>query len=238
MPLRKSDVIEIFSAKALTFGLGGIVAIAFAGLLYRFKGEGSTLGLIYVLALAGVASVGYAFSSVFGIRKVTEFPVKCSYCEHVNVLTAPPIEDFPCLNCHRLVPIRDGEVLPVEQVRCGYCNEINYFSDKTEVLICESCDHEVPIAHEEGFVPKNLPKGFAVQDDNKPYDLVLVAPGPKTEEVIDCLQHMLALNRAQVKQIITDAPVKLLTGIARKKAEVLQAQLAVHDATAEFSPTP
>jgi len=238
MPQRRTDVIEIFSVDALTFGLGGVVALIVAGVLYKFKGDGYTLGLIWVLAIAGTASIVWSLRSAFFIRKVKDYPVTCSYCGFENHLTAEPTDDFPCLNCTRLVPMLDGNVLPVSQVRCGFCGEQNYYSEKSEVLICENCDHEIPIAHEEGYIPRNLPKGFAIQDDTNLYDLVLVSAGQKHEEVIACLQHMLALNRSQVKQIINEVPVKLLTGINRRKAEMLQAQLSLHDAAAEFNPLP
>ena len=65
---------------------------------------------------------------------------------------------------------------------------------------------------------------------------MLISYGHKTEEVINTLQHMLALNRNQVKAMLEDLPVTLLTGIPRKKAEMLKAQLATHDAAADFRP--
>ncbi|MFX9012007.1 hypothetical protein ABTN18_19845, partial [Acinetobacter baumannii] len=61
--------------------------------------------------------------------------------------------------------------------------------------------------------------------------------GPKTEEMIDCLQHMLALNRNQVKQMFDELPVTLLTGIPKKKAELLSAQISSHGGTADISPS-
>jgi 4'-phosphopantetheinyl transferase EntD len=42
------------------------------------------------------------------------------------------------------------------------------------------------------------------------------------------------LNRNQVKQMLDELPVTLLTGIPRMKAEFLQAQLTANDAVAEF----
>jgi len=44
---------------------------------------------------------------------------------------------------------------------------------------------------------------------------------------------MLALNRNQVKQMLDETPVTLLTGITKRKALILQAQLASHDAIAD-----
>jgi 4'-phosphopantetheinyl transferase EntD len=47
---------------------------------------------------------------------------------------------------------------------------------------------------------------------------------------------MLALNRNQVKQMLEEVPITLLTGIPRMKAEMLQAQLAAHQAHAQAIP--
>ena len=215
-------------------GLGGLVALAFAGILFKFKGEGAMIGLIIVLGILGFAALAYAIYCALQIRKVESVAVACCYCSFENKLTAPPSNDFTCQSCHRLIPVQDGQVLPVYQVRCGYCNELNYYSPKTEVLLCEQCNREVPIAVEEGRERRTLPKGFAVQDDDSLYELVLVAHGHKTEELISTLQQMLALNRNQVKQMLEELPVTLLTGITRRKAEMLQAQLHVSDAAAEF----
>jgi hypothetical protein len=103
--------------------------------------------------------------------------------------------------------------------------------------LCEECNREVPIAHEEGHVSKkSLPTGFAVEDDLRPYELILVDPGQHTEALISALQHMLALNRNQVKLMLNEAPVTLLSGVPKKKAEMLRAQLQMHDAEADCRP--
>jgi hypothetical protein len=83
-----------------------------------------------------------------------------------------------------------------------------------------------------------LPSAFAVVDDDNLYELILIAHGHKTEELINALQHMLALNRNQVKQMLTELPVTLLTGIPRRKAEMLTAQLSIHEGLAEMRPLP
>jgi len=235
MQQRRSDVLEMIAERSLVFGLGGLVSMAIAALLYAFKGDGYTLGLIWALGIGGGVSVILAIYSALDIRKVKTYSVDCPYCEQVNVLTAQPTDDFACVHCSRLVPVVDGKVIPVFQVRCGFCNVLNFYSEKSEALICEECDREIPISTD-GEPSRTLPRGFAIKDDPGLYELVLVDPGKKTEEMISVLQQMLALNRAQVKQILADAPVTLLSGITRKKAEILQTQLAVHDGAAEFRP--
>ena len=237
MPQRRSDVLEIIAERSLAFGLGGLIAIAVSYLLYMYKGDGYTLGLIWVLGTAGAISTILAIYSGFQARKVKSFSVECPYCQEMNVLTETPAGGFTCCACDRVIPVKDGQVLPVFQVRCGFCNTLNYYNETSEALICENCDREIPIATS-GENTRNLPRSFTIHDDENFYELVLVDPGNKTEEIITCLQQMLALNRSQVKQIMADAPITLLSGITRKKAEMLQAQLAVHSASAEYKALP
>jgi len=235
---RSSDVVETHSEHALAFGLAGVAGMAIGGLLLKYQGDGYLLGLAYVLLGGGALAIIYGIYCALQIRKVQSYDLVCCYCSFTNRLTEPPANDTSCNGCHRMIPIQDGKVLAVSQVRCGFCNELNYYSDKTEVLICEYCDHEIPITQEEGKPTKQVPRGYAITEDDKLYELVLIAHGPKTEGLIAALQHMLALNRNQVKQMLHELPVTLLTGITRKKAEMLQAQLSVHEAASDFHPLP
>ena len=234
---RSSDVVEQHSEKVITYGSGGLVLLLISAFLYYYRGSsGMFVPLSNLLAFFGFMLVGYAVYCGLQVRKVTTHDVACPYCEYTNFLTESPKEDFTCVSCHRLIPVVDGSVIPVSQVRCGFCNSLNYYSEKTDVLLCEECNHEIPIAHDEGHVPKKkIAAGFAVQDDDRTYMLTLTEPGNRTEEVIGCLQHMLALNRNQVKQILENAPVTLLTGIPKKKAEMLRAQLAIYDAESDIT---
>lgn len=231
---RTSDVIEIFSEGAFIYGIGGAVAISLGALLMRYRGNGALIGLTIVLIGGGLLLLGYSIFMIARARKVTALSFVCPYCEVTNALTAQPTEDFSCVNCIRMIPVVDGKVLPVQQVRCGFCNTLNYYSEKTEVLLCENCNHEVPIAQADDNRPQRH-SIFAVVDDESQYELLLMAYSPhKVEQLTDALQHMLALNRGQVKQLLDELPVTLLTGINRRKAEMLQAQLSIHDGTAEF----
>lgn len=234
--LKRSDVLEIITEIALRFGLLGAGLLALGLLLWRYRGEGYTDGLIVVLVLAGAGLLVYAVRHAWKARGVRLFVVRCPYCNEKIRLTAPPVEDFSCTGCSRMVPVLDGAPLEIHQVRCGYCNALNYYSDKTELLLCEQCNHEVPISQHEGGTQRHVPKAYVVTEDDQMYELVLTAAGPKTEEVIEALQHILAANRSQVKQMLESLPVTLLRGIPRRKAEILQTQLAVHDAVAEFTP--
>lgn len=232
---RTSDVIETISERAIYFIFGGLLCAGGAFIFFRYKGDGMFTGLAWVLALAAAGLIAFGIKVALGTRKVEVYTVDCPICTERNELTAQPVdEDVTCVACNHLIPIKGGAVLPVQQVRCGFCNSLNYYSEKTELLICETCNHEIPITQEEGKPTKVLPKGFAVVDDNQAYELVLVDGGKKDEEVIKTLQTMLALNRNQVKDMLEELPVTLLQGIPRMKAEMLSAQLATHGAKAEM----
>lgn len=235
MAERKSDIVEGFGEKTVTFGIGGIIALAFAGLLFYYRGDGYLIGLAWVALLAGLAGIGFAVKSVIDANKVTGLRLECVYCHSLNEFTEFPDDDFRCTSCNRLVPIKDGKVLDVQQVRCGYCNTLNYYSEKNDVLICEECDHEIPLASATGEV-RHVMRAYAVTDDDRLYELVLTGTGHKNEELIQTLQQILALNRNQVKQMLAELPVTILTGVTRKKAEMLSAQLSMYDGATEMHP--
>lgn len=233
---RVSDILEEYGEKAVITGLSGAVALAVSAVLFIFRGGGSLLGLAWVLALGGAGGVFYAIYCIGKARKVSGVTYSCVYCQATQVLLEPPTDDFPCTSCNRMIPVKDGELLTVDQVRCGYCNTLNYYSSKTEVLLCENCNHEIPITTESGQITKRIMPGFAVTDDEQLYELILVAVEHRTEEVISALQQVLALNRNQVKAMLDELPTVLLRGIPRKKAEMMKAQLSVHGAVASFEP--
>ena len=231
---RYSDVIESISEKAFYFFVGTLLFGAVGVLLLRYKGDGYLEGLGWVLILAAVGMLGYGIYIASETRKVKSYTIECPICTEVNELTDKPLdEDITCIACNHRIPIKDGQVLPVMQVRCGFCNSLNYYSDKTDLLICETCNHEIPIHQEDGKPVKQLPKGYALVDDNMLYELVLMEGAKTNEDLVKTLQSMLALNRNQVRDLLDEVPVTLLQGITRMKADMLTAQLIGHDAKAE-----
>lgn len=236
---RSSDIVEVHSERAISYGFGGLVALALSGLLFYYRGDGMLVPMAGVFATIGLGCLFYAVNCLLQVRKVTSVSVTCPYCKGTNRLIEEPEDDFTCSDCHRLIPIIDRKPIAVQQVRCGFCNELNYFSEKTDVLLCEYCNHEVPISHDDGHVArKKIASTFAVKEDERLYDLVLVAHGHKTDELVTCLQHVLSLNRNQVKQLLMEMPVTLLTGIPKKKAELLGAQIHAHEGIVESRPLP
>ena len=137
-----------------------------------------------------------------------------------------------------MIPIVDGKIIPVQQVRCGYCNELNYYSEKTEVLLCEKCNHEIPIAFDDKGGPrKSIPAAFVVVDDEALYELRLIGQGHKTEELIQALQHMLALNAKRVRNMLNELPVTVLKQASpERRPRCSKAQLSLYEGEVDFSP--
>lgn len=231
---RVSSVQEEFGANALLAIIPGVILIGLGGLLFVYRSALSTLGI--VLIVIGVGLVGWGVFQLKRIREVTTYAVDCPFCEAKNTMTQVPEDDFRCDSCQRLVPVLNGVVLEVFQVRCGFCNHLNYYSSKSTGLICENCDRAIPIATDEDVRAKKVFETYTARGEDAPHDLVLTE-SPKSEEMITCLQHMLALNRNQVKQLLDELPQVLLQGIPRKKAELLSAQLSMHKGTAEIKPS-
>ncbi len=230
---RSSDVVESHSERAVMAGIGGIIVLAIGIVLFIFGSEGMFVGLAWVLLIGGAAALAYAIYCAMQVRGVSSYDITCPYCSSKVSLVAPPDRDVSCRSCLRMIPIIDGKPIHVTQVRCGYCNALNYYSDKTVALLCEECNHEIPISRADGMTSQSR---FAVVDDDKTYELRLLAYEHATEELISSLQSALALNRNQVKQMLQELPCTLLTGIPKRKAEMLTAQLSQHGATCQYSP--
>jgi hypothetical protein len=235
---RLSHLIEIQAEHAVYYGFSGLALSALGVFLIAYRGSsGMFVPLAIILLLIGIPLIAIAIRAIWRVRDVKGVVIICPICNAKNEILEVPTEDFSCEACSRLIPIRDGQVLPVQQVRCGFCNELNYYSDNTDALLCENCNHEIPLAGHEDRPKKAIPKAYMIVDDEQSYELIIVGRGKhKEEELITALQHMLALNRNQVKQMLDELPVTVLTGINRKKAEMLKAQLGIYDAEVELRP--
>lgn len=231
---RSSDVKEQYGTRALMAIVPGIALAALGGLMIYYKSFFILLGIL--LAAAGVALIIYGILQLTKMKSVSDVTVGCPFCQHVNHLIEKPMTDIRCVGCQRQIPIVDGRILRVFQVRCGFCNHLNFYSEKSTGLICENCDRVVPISTDEESPVKKSFEAYTIHDDAGLYDLTLTN-STKSEDLISCLQHMLALNRNQVKQILEEAPTVLLTGIPKKKAELLKAQIDMHHGHAEIGPT-
>lgn len=235
-PKKRTDVIETHWEHALTWGILGIVCTIVGSLFLKYNNYFgiSFLSFSYPFLTIGIGMIGYSIYRGMRTRKEPSFTASCPYCNHEMEFIETPDEDFRCDGCNRRVPVKDGRILAVQGIRCGFCTALNYMSEKTEVLICEQCDREIPLLNVETGELRHAPRGFARVDDSSVYEFRLVEVGRDKEAVINSLQHMLALNRNQIKPMLENLPATLLTGINRRKAEMLRAQLEASGATAEF----
>lgn len=233
---RSSNIREVHAQRALMALIPGVLLLLVTIVFFIYASPW-TIGLRWVMMLFSVGAIGYGCYELTQMRKITTSDVVCPFCQAKNVFTEAPMDDVRCDRCNREIPIVGGRILRVFQVRCGFCNALNWYSEKSTGLICEECDREIPIAADEGAASPAL-HAYARHDDNSPYNLILIDAGAKKEEMIPVLQKMLALNRNQVKDLMDDAPVVLLQGVPKKKAELMAAQIASHGGRADFSPTP
>jgi ribosomal protein L7/L12 len=128
--------------------------------------------------------------------------------------------------------------MAIIEVKCGFCGSLQRFSEKTEVALCEECNHEIPLASSETGQMKHLAKNIAVEEDPRHYDLILIAPGGQMEPLLGVLQRILALNRNQVKELLNALPNTLLTGIPKRKATLLAEELKEVGAATDVKLTP
>ncbi|MBX3097495.1 MAG: hypothetical protein KF812_11580 [Fimbriimonadaceae bacterium] len=232
---RSSDVQEVFGVRALAAGIGGLILLAIGIVAFMYMGPGG-IGLAIVLTLAGVGLIIYAIVNMAKIRQVPSFPITCPYCNEKNSFNEKPLSDVRCTKCLRMVPITDGRILNVTQVRCGFCNALNWYSERSVGLICEDCNREIPISTADGSVGHTALGAYAAHDESGTFDLVLTSGDPHNENLVSALQHMLALNRNQVKDILEALPATLLVGVPKRKADMLAAQLRVHEGGTDVQP--
>lgn len=231
---RTSDAKEDVAFRAVVCLAPGLLALSLSIYLIVYD-NAWTVGLKWVTLIASAAGMGYGIYHLLQFRKIKSNDIVCPFCEAYNVFTERPMEDVRCSECNREIPLLDGNIVKVFQVRCGFCNALNWYSEKSTGLICEECDRTIPISTSVDASPAL--KTFTRQDDNQPYDLVLTDCGRKSEELIPILQQMLALNRNHVKSIIDEIPVVLLQGVPKRKADMLATQIQVHGGSAESRPS-
>lgn len=232
---RSSNIREEKAQRAFMSIVPGVIGLVFAIVLF-FYATGWTLGLRWVLLAFSVAAIGYGLWQLTEMRKIATYDIICPFCKDKNTFSEEPRHDVRCNHCNRDIPVLDGRMLKVFEVRCGFCSALNWYSEKSTGLICEECDRVIPISTDEGAASAAM-STYARHDDNTPYSLTLIDAGLKREEMIPVLQKMLALNRNQVKKIIEETPMVLLQGVPRKKAELLAAQITAHGGQADASPT-
>lgn len=235
MAQRSSDLVETYVARALGVGALAVVFIGFSVFMYINRGD-SGMALAVVLGVIGFGCLAYALYSFAKSRGVTSHNVKCPMCGAVNGFLEQPLTDVTCQECHRMIPIENAAILPLKQVSCGSCQESNWYSDRTKVLLCEACGREIAIARPGGDTTWDGHPTYAVQDDTRPYEVVLLAFGHDNDGLIELLQHTLGQNRVQIKELLSQLPSVIVTNVPRQKAEILRNELSHRGAAVEARP--
>lgn len=229
---RSSDVVEEHGQMAFML-LGGGILLAIGGIVFGIYSQWQPLSI--VLIFISVLLIGVGIKHLVSAKNVTGVTVECPYCQFRNMMLATPMKDFACRGCNRMIPVDNGVIMRVEQVRCGFCNQLNFYSARSHGLLCEECDSVIPISGIESD-SKVISTYSRKAVDETSYELVLVSIENRTEELITAMQQMMALNRNHVKDILESLPQPLLSGINRTKAEMLSAQLSIHKAKCEIRP--
>ncbi len=230
---RSSDVVEEHSSLAIMLLIGGGILLVLGIVIAIYSNMQAPVA--FVLLGIGLTCTGLGIKHLLDAKKVSGVSVECPYCQFRNTLTETPNKDFACRGCNRMIPMEKGVMLKVEQVRCGYCNHLNYYSERSHGLLCEECDSIIPIAGIESDT-KRIAAFARKEVDETSYELVLVSVEHRTEELISAMQQMMALNRNHVKDILDTLPQPLLSGINHTKADMLSAQLSIHKAKCEIRP--
>lgn len=239
---RSSNLREEYMLRAFVSIVPGLICLAISIFLFvynsRYSDERYTVGLQWVLLVLSVPAIWYGVSQLVQMRKIASLDVECPFCQASNRFTTQPMHDVRCDRCNRDIPIVDGRTLRVFEVRCGFCSTLNWYSEKSTGLICEECDREIPISVADERDASPAMHAYARHDDTARYNLVLVDPGPRKEEIISVLQKMLALNRNQVKEIMDDVPMTVLHSVPKKKAELMASEIASAGGRSDASKAP
>src|SRR5688572_10573527 len=114
-PQRRWDLIEIHAENGISSALIALGLFSLAGVLFAYRGEGTFFPLSIILTIIGLVFFGMAINKAVEIRKIDNFAVQCSFCEEINELISEPEQDFLCIHCNRMIPIKDGKPLAVQQ---------------------------------------------------------------------------------------------------------------------------
>jgi ribosomal protein L7/L12/ribosomal protein S27E len=234
---RSGNLREKATQKALMAGVPGLILFIIGFLMvFVYPGELGR-GIAFVIFGAGIVGVAAAIYFVVQMRTITEFSIKCPFCSGKNTFLQSPQSDVRCVSCDRQIPIDNGKILAVDEVRCGFCNTLNWYNEKTVGLFCESCGRVIPISVDEGEEGVFALEKFGLQDDNTKYDIYLGKDHQNKEALIGELQRLLSTNRAVVKDLMDAAPVKILEGVPRRKAERIAKDIMDVGGYAEIEPT-
>ncbi|MEI6513406.1 MAG: hypothetical protein WCO51_09045 [bacterium] len=229
MSQRRSEVVEQLYAQAITLFVIGLVVLGTGYVLLKYFCDYVSV-LAWLLLLGGTGGLLFgAFRCVQSLQ-VGSYEVICPYCWRPQVLTAIPLMDFHCDDCHRIVPVVDGKALEASPIDCSNCGTTNFYTAASTSLICESCSGPIALPSAIQISP---PK---VLDDNTEYEVVLLELGKDPDKVIDALVQLLRMTYEHVVGMLKTFPVSLFQGVNKHRSELLIQYLTELGALVEARP--
>lgn len=249
---RLSDIQEREWTMAIgTAVVGAMVLIAGAlalGFVQYFVPENLLLTSRIAAAIAvlcGGGILGAALHRSSQVRKVSRVPYTCPYCDTVNLLIAPPKEDFDCENCRRTVHFQDGQPVPVSTIVCPVCKTEHRIAVNLRHYICDRCNRDLPLSPDPRYKTAAVVRVRAeeMRDEMmQNYDVLLLGTDRRREtELAFKLQDVLVTNLPEARRLMQSAsqgaPLIVAMDQPQRKAESLRRQLQELGANVTIRPT-
>lgn len=231
----RSEVIEAELQRILPIVLVGIAIMLFGLFLLYLSTITTWMPFLVgtIVTLGGIGVAGYGGWQYMRLNNLPVYKQLCPYCDKPTDFLAPPIEDYSCEHCHRVVAVEDGQVLPPLVLVCRHCSATQKVSPRAKMFICDNCNGQNDLKPAKPTAATAEEPGF----EYTTYDLVLVEAGHHTEEVLDVIHHILAVPRADCRGILKNTPQVILADLPRRKADSYRRMLRDAGATAEIHPT-
>ncbi|CEK19852.1 hypothetical protein CWRG_02639 [Chthonomonas calidirosea] len=171
------------------------------------------------------------------LSRIKGSQVVCPYCEEVNVLVEPPMEDFICEHCKRTIYYQDGHMVPITVVACPKCNIDYKVASIVDHYICDRCGLSIQVHPKKGKEPEPLPDSVLVRVQSPAVRLgasnqtVLMRSYPPSAEpqLIAILRREMGVNDEQAKMLLqttsVTTPLIVAFDIPALEAESLRREL-------------
>lgn len=190
-----------------------------------------------IVTLAGLGIGGYGGWQYMQLNNLPTYRALCPYCDRPTLFLAPPTEDYACEQCHRVVAIEGGQVVPPLVLVCRHCGSPQKVSPRAKMFICDNCNGQNDLKPAKPGVAAGTARAGEESIEYTTYDLVLVEAGHNTDEVLEILGTILAAPRDHCRGILKDLPMVILVDLPRRKADSYRRMLREAGATAEVHPT-
>lgn len=200
---------------------------------YRHQADQALLALLFL----GLVFVLIPALFLLRLGKIQSSQVTCPYCEEVNELVEPPMEDFICEHCKRTIHYQDGRMVPITVVACPKCNVDYRVSVIADHYICDRCGLSIPVHPKQEKEPEPLPdtivarvRAPAVQLGS-PNQTVLMRSYPPAMEakLLAILRREMGVNEEQALMLLKTTspttPLIVAFDIPALEAENLRREL-------------